>query len=122
MELAVLKLNNLKANGFIKSRKSDSKLMDISEEMHQFAEDIGIELLDIICDRKSNDDVDRDEITELMQGFEAGDYSVILVRNLFEITKDQDEIVNFVNKINASNGIVISLDERCIYNFIYDVF
>ncbi|WP_092451089.1 recombinase family protein [[Clostridium] fimetarium] len=115
----ILILIKERAFGFVKSRKSDLKVMDMGAQMYQFAEDNGLKLLDVIVDRKGSYDVDRPIINELMEGLESGRYSVILVRDINDITADKDEQKYFLMQVKRYGGEVVSIYDgsmKCNYD------
>lgn len=98
-----------KAYGFIKSCKSVSRVMDMGEQMFQFADNHNLDLEDIIVDDEGCYDVDRRKINELMEGVECGRYSIILIRDIADITDDLIEQSYFVHKVQSFGGSVISI-------------
>lgn len=57
--------------GFIKSRKSDDKLMDLSEQMIKGASENGIHIIDVIVDQTSGVDIDRHNVDRLVAWMES---------------------------------------------------
>ena len=107
-----------RAFGFVKSRKSDAKVMDMGTQMYQFADDNELNLLDVIVDCKGSYDIDRPIFNELMEGLETGRYSVILIRDINDITVDKDEQKYFLMQVNRYGGTIVSIyDGPIICNY-----
>lgn len=105
----ILVLNEGRAFSFIKSRKSDSRVMDMEAQMYQFAEKNGLELQDVLVDRKASYDLDRPIINQMMEGLETGKFSVILVRDIRDITTDIEQQEEFLRQVKGFGGEVISI-------------
>ncbi|RDY32004.1 recombinase family protein [Lachnotalea glycerini] len=98
-----------KAYGFIKSRKSEPVVIDMSAQMHEFAGLNGIDLLDVKVDRQGSYDYDRPKINELMEGLETGTYSLILIRDINDITRDREQQEEFLRQVRDYGGTVVSI-------------
>ncbi len=107
-------LENEKAIGFIKSRKSDLRVMDMSAQMYQFAHRNKLKLMDVIVDQKADLDVDRPVINALMDVIETGKCSLILIRSINDITDDIDEQKHFLDQVHYVGGKLISIYEGVI--------
>lgn len=109
------------AIGFIKSRKSESRVMDMSEQMYRFVEKYNMVLEDILVDDQSGYDVDRYLIDSMMESMESGKYRTILIRKINDITDDPVEQNHFVRKVQSCGGSIVSIydgqiawnDEEC---------
>lgn len=96
--------------GFIKSRKSESKVMDMGEEMIATVQEKGLKILEIIVDDTSGIDVDRPSVDKLTAWMEKDYISAIVVRNIFHITNDMDDLRKFMCKAEALNVSIYSLE------------
>ena len=103
--------------GFIKSRKSDSKIMDMGEEMIAAVQEKGLKILEIIVDDTSGIDVDRPSVDKLTAWMEKDYISAIVVRNIFDITNDLDDLRKFMCKSEGLNVSIYSLE--CGMNLAY---
>ncbi len=107
-----------KGIGYIKSRKSDSKIMDIETDMKKVAYLKNIELVDIIVDSSSGRDVDREELDELVAWMEKDYIDVVVLKSIFDISKDDEELLKFLRKAEALGVSVYSLEHgvnvRCV--------
>lgn len=96
--------------GFIKSRKSESKVMDMGEEMIAAVQEKGLKILEIIVDDTSGIDVDRPSVDKLIAWMEKDYISAIVVRNIFDITNDLDDLRKFMCKAEGLNVSIYSLE------------
>ena len=96
--------------GFIKSRKTESKVMDMGEEMIAAAQEKGLKILEIIVDDTSGIDVDRPSVDRLTAWMEKDYISAIVVRNIFDITNDLDDLRKFMCKAEGLNVSIYSLE------------
>ena len=103
--------------GFIKSRKTESKVMDMGEEMIAVVQKKGLKILEIIVDDTSGIDVDRPSVDRLTAWMEKDYISAIVVRNIFDITNDLDDLRKFMCKAEGLNVSIYSLE--CGMNLAY---
>lgn len=103
--------------GFIKSRKSESKVMDMREEMIAAVQEKGLKILEIIVDDTSGIDVDRPSVDKLTTWMEKEYITAIVVRNIFDITNDLDDLRKFMCKAEDLNVSIYSLE--CGMNLAY---
>lgn len=107
-----------KGIGYIKSRKSDSKIMDMETDMKEVAYLKNIELVDIIVDSSSGRDVDREELDELVAWMEKDYIDVVVLKSIFDISKDDEELLKFLRKAEVLGVSVYSLEHevnvRCV--------
>lgn len=107
-----------KGIGYIKSRKSDSKIMDMATDMKKVAYLKNIELVDVIVDSSSGRDVDREELDELVAWMEKDYIDVVVLKSIFDISKDDEELLKFLRKADALGVSVYSLEHgvnvRCV--------
>ena len=96
--------------GFIKSRKSESKVLDMGEEMIAAVQEKGLKILEIIVDDTSGIDVDRPSVDKLTAWMEKDYISAIVVRNIFDITNDLDDLRKFMCKAEGLNVSIYSLE------------
>lgn len=103
--------------GFIKSRKTESKVMDMGEEMIAAVQEKGLKILEIIVDDTSGIDVDRPSVDRLTAWMEKDYISAIVVRNIFDITNELDDLRKFMCKAEGLNVSIYSLE--CGMNLAY---
>lgn len=96
--------------GFIKSRKSDSKIMDMALDMIAVSKGKAIELADVIVDQSSGMDIDRPEIDVLISWMEKKQIDVVVLKNIFDVSRDCEELLKFLSKAEELNLSVYSLE------------
>lgn len=98
---------------FLKSRKADFKIHSMAAQLNELAEDMNLEVEDIIVDSSGSTDVDRAEITELYKCIESSEVMIVLVKSILDITDDIDDLAKFINMVvhepvvihDAGNGV-----------------
>ena len=98
--------------GFIKSRKSEDKLMDLAAELIRQSEDHGIEIIDVIVDQTGGRDVDRGSVDDLAHWIENGRITTVVIRSIFDITLDLDDLLAFLLRAEAFGVEVLSMTEN----------
>jgi len=96
--------------GFIKSRKSESKIMDMAEEMIAAAKRKNLRLLEVIVDESSGTDVDREKIDQLLAWMEKDDVAAIVVKSIFDITKDTEDLRQFMRRAEKQNVSIYEME------------
>ena len=98
--------------GFIKSRKSDDKLMDLSEQMIKGASENGIHIIDVIVDQTSGVDIDRHNVDRLVAWMEKPYIDTVVVHSIFDISRDLDDLLAFLMRAEALDVEVLSMSEN----------
>lgn len=96
--------------GFIKSRKSVDKIMDMAADMLDKAKSVELPIVEIIVDEGASDDIDRDKMTSLCEWMEKDYVKVIFVREINDITKDRDDLEAFLLKARDLDVMVYVLN------------
>lgn len=96
--------------GFIKSRKSESKVMEMGEEMIAAAQEQGLKIIEVIVDDTSGMDADRNFIDKLTLWMEKDYITAIVVRNIFDITNDIEDLKKFMRIAEDLNVSIYSLE------------
>lgn len=96
--------------GFVKSRKSESKVMSMSKELLDSAIENGVKLCEIIVDDGGSTDIDRTVIDELLSWLEKYEISALFVRSIFDITRDMDDLICFMNRAKHMDIAIYSLE------------
>ena len=96
--------------GFIKSRKSESKVMDMADKMITTVQEHGLKILEIIVDDTSGIDVDRPSIDKLIVWMEKDYIKAIVVRNIYDITNDINDLRKFMRRAEDLNVSIYSLE------------
>ncbi|NCB93408.1 MAG: recombinase family protein [Clostridia bacterium] len=98
--------------GFIKSRKSDSKIMELGETMISKAEKKNLNLLEVIVDSGSGIDVDREKIDRLMQWMEKDYVDAIVVNSIWDITRDTDDLMKFMARAEMLGVSIYDMEQN----------
>lgn len=96
--------------GFIKTRKSDEKAERMKEELIQVASKNKLKLLDVIVDDSSGNDIDRENIDLLLEVMEKEVVKALVVRSVFDITKDIDDLVTFFRKAEELDVSIYTME------------
>lgn len=99
--------------GFIKSRKSEDKVMTMGEEMVAYAAGHGIKLLEIIVDESAGLDIDRPNVDTLVSWMEKDYVDAVLVKSIFQISRDTDDLRRFLRKAQELGVSVLSMEHNC---------
>lgn len=96
--------------GFIKSRKSDSKITNMKKEMLAIAASKSLHLLEIIIDCNSERVVEQHKIDSLIAWMEKDYINAIVVRSISDITTDTEKLLSFMRKAEMLNISVYSME------------
>ena len=109
--------------GFIKSRKSKFAIMNMAEDMVKMACANGIEIENLVFDGTSGRDVDREPIDELVSWMEKDEIVAVVVRSIYDISRDKDDLIKFLNiaddrgvsifSMEVGVSISVKADESC---------
>lgn len=88
----------IKGISFIKSRKAYINVLQINRDIYNAAMRNGIEITDFFVDDSNSKDYDREELTELITYMENSSAEVLVLRNLYEITDNPDDVREFILK------------------------
>lgn len=110
-----LKENNtggtVKAVGFIKSRKSDDKIMNMAATMYKVAGELDVVMLEVIVDAGASADIDRESIDELYSYIENKDFDVVFIQSMASITNDVDDFVKFLCFLEAHDMLIVDMEQ-----------
>ena len=110
-----LKENNteatMKAVGFIKSRKSDDKIMNMAAAMYKVAGELDVDMLEVIVDPGVSADIDRESIDELYSYIENKDVDVVFIQSMASITNDADDFVKFLYFLDAHDMLIVDMEQ-----------
>lgn len=95
--------------GFIKSRKSNKKIVGMAKDMAEESRKYNIDLQGVLVDDSSGRDVDRQEIDTLVSLMEKGYIEVIVVCSIFDITKDVDDLMHFIDIAHRNKVMLFSV-------------
>jgi len=103
--------------GFMKTRKSADKVEQMKAELQKVARKKSLEILEVIIDDGSGSDVDRECIDVLLESMEHEVVKALVVRSVFDITKDIDDLITFFKKAEELDVSVYTLE--CGFNPAY---
>ena len=96
--------------GLVKSRKASSRVLDMCDEMIAASKRKSIKLLEIVIDASSGTDIDREQIDRIVEWMEKDCIDVIVVRSIWDISKDEDDIRKFLKTAQELNVSVYSME------------
>lgn len=96
--------------GFIKSRKSEDKFTDMSVEMIDIARRHSLKILEVIVDTSSGLDVVRSAVDKMNEWMEKDYINAIVVRSVFDITNNIDDLVAFFRKAEKLGVSINSME------------
>ena len=96
--------------GFINSHKSENKIMIIADEMISKTKSEKLKLLEIIVDRSNRIDLDRTKIRRLQIWMKKDYINAIVVRNIFELSTDINNLLQFMKQAEQLNVAIYSMD------------
>ncbi len=100
--------------GYIKSRKADFRVMDMAENMVEFAKKKHHVLLsEVIADDTSAIDVDRKSIDSLTRYMEQDDITVLYVRKITDITEDPLDLIKFISIAKNNEVSIFDMSRGC---------
>ena len=97
--------------GFIKSRKSDNRIMEMAEEMIAASEEQSLHLVEVVVDQGSGMDIGRATIDELAAWMEKDYISAVVVKSIFDISKDTADLMKFLQKAEQLGVSVYELEQ-----------
>ncbi len=103
--------------GFVKSRKSDSEIMDICSEIYKYASKKETKLLDIVvyrCDdigMENKTDIKRKAIDDLLNWMKKEYVEVIFVRDIKEIAMKEEQLYYFLSEAKNMGVSIHSIKE-----------
>lgn len=100
---------------FIRTRMADCKVNCIMETMEEVANELQVELLDVIVDRSGSKHVDRKEMDALYEWLDVVPVNLLLLENLSDITDDEEDLKRFKEDMNDRNIIALCLKDHTVY-------
>lgn len=107
----------IKALGFVKSRKSHDKIQAMCHGISGFSLSMGINIQDYIVDESAGIDIDRSAIDKLMNRLEQEGYKCVVVLSIFDITKDMDDLEQFLLHLEHLDCQLYSIGEERFISF-----
>ncbi|MGB4657827.1 MAG: recombinase family protein [Mobilitalea sp.] len=99
---------------FVKTRKADDKIWELTEAMVAFAEATDVQVVDVIVDESSGCDIDREEIDLICDWIENSPIGIIFVQAINHITRDQEDLDKFLNKAARYGMIIVDIEAETV--------
>ena len=112
MEKRFFEEEPLKGLLFLKTKMADCNIHTFCGNSKLQCGKIHIQQVDEIIDQSNRRDVDRNEIGDLMQLLETGKYEVLIVRDIWELTNDADDLEVRTNEILAMGIGIFELSSK----------
>lgn len=94
------------AVGYIKTRRDESKAMDMAERMINKASEEGCQIVFLDVDRTGSRDIDRVDLDDIHMCMERADIGHLFIRSTEDITDNPEDFYSFL-RIAASNDVMI---------------
>lgn len=127
MEHKILRMNNEqqaepketrvpKGQGVIfkKTRMSDDKIHALVAEMLEVADATDVEIVDIIVDKLSGGDIDRESVDRLSDWIENSGVGIIFVKSITDISNDADDLDKFIENAMYLGMMIVDFTEKAI--------
>lgn len=101
------------AVGYIKTRRDESKAMDMAERMINKALEGGCQIVFLDVDRTGSRDIDRVDLDDIHVFMERADIGHLFIRSTEDIADNVEDFYSFL-RIAASNDVmihVVNVDE-----------
>ncbi len=102
----------MRAVGFVKSRKSYEKIHGMCRDISRVGFSKRIYVSDFIVDETAGTDIDRSAIDRLMMRLEQGDVECLMVRSVFDVTRDVDDLAQFFWQLNQLGCKLYTVEEN----------
>lgn len=99
---------------FVKTRKSDDKIWNITEALVNFAEATDVEVVEVIVDESCGCDIDRAEIDCLCDCIENRPVGIIFLQSLLDITRDLDDLDKFLVMAAKFGMIIVDMEAQTV--------
>lgn len=99
---------------FVKTRKSDDRIWNMTEALVAFAEATDVEVVDVIVDETCGCDIDRDEIDRLCEWIENSPVGIIFLLSLEDITRDLDDLEKFLERAAKYGMIIVDMSSHAV--------
>ncbi len=97
--------------GFIKSRKSEEKLMEQAADLIKQSSEHGIDIVDVIIDDSSGIDIDRSAIDDLAEWIESRKITTVVLRKFSDVADDLDDREKFFINAEVMGVEVLSVSD-----------
>lgn len=94
---------------FIKSMMSMNNLKKQVTVETGYAMKAGIHCADVVLDDSSSVSVDRTQMRELVDMLMSGKYQVLVVEDIYDITRNPDDLRAMIDRINGMGVLIFDL-------------
>lgn len=94
---------------FIKSMMSMNNVKKQAVIEAGYAVKIGISCKDVAVDDSSSTSVDRQPMRELIETLETGKYHVLVVEDIYDITREPEDLRAMIDRINGMGIFIFDL-------------
>lgn len=94
---------------FIKSMMSMNNLKKQVTVETGYAMKAGIQCSDVVLDDSSSVSVDRTQMRELVDMLMSGKYQVLVVEDIYDITRNPDDLRAMIDRINGMGVLIFDL-------------
>ena len=94
---------------FIKSMMSINNVMKQAVEGQAYAFKVGIECNDVAVDDGVSTSVDREQMRNLIEKLETGKYAVLVVEDIYDITRNAEDLMAMMDRINNLGVTIFDL-------------
>lgn len=94
---------------FIKSMMSMNNVNRQKELDQTYALSVGIECDQTVVDDGASTSVDRPQMRQLMEILEISDYKVLVVEDIYEITRNPEDLKSMMDRINDLGVTIFDL-------------
>ncbi len=100
---------------FIKSRKSDDKILNMISNIRAHAKERDVEIVDIIVDESCGLDVDRIAVDRLWDWIENSSVGIIYLKSIFDITCDEEDLKKFFARAEHYGMILVDMEAQVVF-------
>ena len=94
---------------FIKSMMSINNVMKQAVEDKAYAFKVGIECNDVAVDDGVSTSVDREQMRNLIEKLETGEYDVLVVEDIYDVTRNAEDLKAMMDRINNLGVTIFDL-------------
>ena len=94
---------------FIKSMMSMNNVNRQKELDQTYALSVGIECEQTVVDAGASTSVDRPQMRQLVEILETSDYKVLVVEDIYEITRNPEDLKSMMDRINGLGVTIFDL-------------
>jgi hypothetical protein len=94
---------------FMKSMRSMNNVKKQAVIEAGYAMKVGISCKDVVVDDSSSTSVDRQPMRELVETLESGKYHVLVVEDIFDITREPEDLKTMIDRINDMGILIFDL-------------